>query len=177
MGPVPNHLLRALVHDLARAFGVSVTLGAELGLVGIRKLDDVRFDSNALLDLLIAVRPGNDTITLGVLDGDVAVPGLAFAFGQATVGGCCALVALARLRPGPSSSVGAADLLRRRVLTESVHEVGHVLGLAHCAARSCALFRSRNVEDTDAKGPVLCAACSLAIAGFDANPTPALHFQ
>ena len=56
------------------------------------------------------------------------------------------------------------EWLRRRVLVETVHELGHLLGLSHCADQRCAMYLSLSrPSDADWKGPGLCGACRAAL--------------
>jgi archaemetzincin len=161
LGDVPGDLLEWLGSALSHSFGVSVSVAPRAPIADAARMADARFDANALLDQLIAGRAGNGVVTLGVIDADIAAAGLDFVFGEATVGGCCAVVALARLRPA------AADDLERlciRAVTESAHEIGHVLGLRHCADPACVMFLSHDVMDTDRKGSAFCASCAAALA-------------
>jgi archaemetzincin len=50
-------------------------------------------------------------------------------------------------------------ILGERLAKESVHELGHVLGLLHCGTPGCVMGRSAGVRDVDAKGHALCEAC------------------
>lgn len=95
--------------------------------------------------------------TLAVVDGELAAPGLPWVFGEATVGGCCAVVGLARLRTGSRWRPGR---FRRRLLVEAVHEMGHVAGLEHCPEPRCVMFASDDLPQTDRKGPAPCADCA-----------------
>ncbi len=96
---------------------------------------------------------------LAVVDVDLYAPGLNFVFGQAEPGSGRAIVSLARLRPQAYGHASNTEVLQRRILTEAVHELGHVFGLGHCANASCAMYFSNSLADTDRKGPGLCDAC------------------
>jgi archaemetzincin len=100
-----------------------------------------------------------DGLVLAVVDVDLYAPGLNFVFGQAEPGSGRAIVSTARLRPQAYGHVPNIELLRRRILTEAVHEVGHLFRLGHCANASCAMHFSNSLADTDRKGPGLCNAC------------------
>jgi predicted Zn-dependent protease len=84
-------------------------------------------------------------------------------FGEATVAGPAAVISLAPLREGPLWR------LRERTLVSALHELGHLLGLEHCESRRCVMYPSREVGDTDAKGPMPCAACTEWIQEFFAG--------
>ena len=51
-----------------------------------------------------------------------------------------------------------------RMVTEAVHEVGHLFGLLHCDHPRCVMRRSTAVRDVDAKGSRLCADCRTRLA-------------
>lgn len=123
--------------------------------------------SSAVVDALLdrAEALGRDPArcwTLGLTDADLYAPGLDFVFGEAAMGGGCAVVSLARLREGAGSDPAT---FRTRLLTEAVHEVGHLAGLDHCPDPGCVMNRSACVEESDRKGPHPCAACRALLSG------------
>lgn len=142
--------------------------------------DDQRgqLNSNRIVDALIerdepcgADPP--DRWCLAVTEADLYAPGLSFVFGEAAQGGAWAVIGLARLRadldPGDPEA-----LLRRRILTEAVHELGHVAGLEHCPRPGCVMFPSDTLDDTDRKSASPCPACAdelRALTGLDRSPS------
>ncbi len=121
--------------------------------------DGRRCSAPAILRTLVADPPADGGWRLAVLDGDIAAPGIEAAAGVATVGGCCGILALARLRPRDGQRGAGDDRLFRRVLTEAVHELGHLAGLVHCPDEHCVMYLSRTIEDTDRKAPNFCERC------------------
>jgi len=69
---------------------------------------------------------------LAVTSVDLYVPVLTFVFGEAQLTGACAVVSLHRLREEFYGLPPREDLLRERLVKESVHELGHTFGLRHC---------------------------------------------
>ena len=101
---------------------------------------------------------------LGLVDLDLYTPGLNFVFGQASMGGREALIALPRLQ---QSFYGLPDdeaLFHERAIKEAVHELGHTYGLAHCPDATCVMHFSNSLPDTDFKGKEFCAVCQAAFA-------------
>jgi archaemetzincin len=96
---------------------------------------------------------------LGVTAVDLYIPILTFVFGEAQVGGPCALVSFHRLRQEFYGLPADKDLLLRRLLKESVHEIGHTLNLTHCDDYRCAMAPSHAVEWIDLKESSLCSTC------------------
>lgn len=96
---------------------------------------------------------------LGVTPLDLYIPILTFVFGEAQLNGVCALVSTHRLRQEFYGLPPDPELLRRRLLKEAVHELGHTLSLAHCDDYRCAMAPSHAVEWIDIKGDSLCPAC------------------
>lgn len=150
--------------ELSARFGAPVRAGEPLRLREEWRGGRGRYDSNRIVDALID-RDGDprgdppDRWTLALTDADLFAPGREFVFGEAAQGGAWAVVGLARLRPSPEAADPDA-LLRRRVLTEAVHELGHVAGLEHCERPDCVMFPSVTLEDSDRKGPLFCPACA-----------------
>jgi len=110
-------------------------------------------------DLVVSRPPGAARI-LGITSDDLFIPMLSFLFGQAQLNGAAALVSTARLRQEFYGLPSNRDLLMARVRKESLHEMGHTLGLIHCPDRSCAMCLSTNLEQVDAKLDRFCRACA-----------------
>ena len=152
-----------LGRELDRRFGTRSRRGVPLALPRDAYHEPSgQYLSGRVVDALIdradavGIEPGRDW-TLGITAADLCAPGLSFVFGEATVGGCCALVSLARLREGAEGDPGTFE---RRLLVEAVHEMGHLAGLGHCPDPGCVMFASAEVEDSDRKGPEPCAECA-----------------
>ena len=95
---------------------------------------------------------------LAITHRDLFAGDLNFVFGIAAPRGAC-LVSTARL-------LASADepLFRARLLKEAVHELGHTLGLEHCADPGCVMHFSNSLADTDRKGDAWCSRCAAAMA-------------
>ena len=96
---------------------------------------------------------------LGVTEVDLYIPILTFVFGEAEVGGACALVSSRRLRQEFYGLPAAPDAERERLLKEAVHELGHTLELTHCDDYRCAMAPSHSVEWIDLKEAEFCEGC------------------
>jgi len=96
---------------------------------------------------------------LGVTAVDLYIPILTFVFGEAQMGGPCAIVSLHRLGQQFYGLPHDAALLEDRLIKESVHEVGHTFELTHCDDYSCAMAPSHAVEWIDLKEATLCFSC------------------
>jgi len=101
---------------------------------------------------------------LGVTELDLFIPVLTFVFGEAQLGGRCAVVSLRRLRQEFYGMPADPELLEARLLKESLHELGHTLGLRHCPAYRCAMSSSHAVESIDLKVAEFCPACLPALS-------------
>lgn len=159
IGDVAPWILDTLRPELSRRFGQPTTI-CEAVAIDPDWFDAQReqYRADPILDAVIARDDGKGWI-LAVADVDLYVPGLNFIFGQATVGGCCALIGLARLRQEFYGKPPEPGLFQRRVLIEAVHELGHVAGHSHCPNPDCVMHFSSTIEDTDHKGPDFCDLC------------------
>jgi len=100
---------------------------------------------------------------LGVAAVDLYIPILTFVFGEAQMGGPCAVVSLHRLREEFYGLPADRNLLRERLLKEAVHEIGHTINLTHCDDYRCAMAPSHAVEWIDLKENWLCGACQARV--------------
>lgn len=100
---------------------------------------------------------------LGVTNKDLYAMGLNFVFGQAQLNGRVAVISLYRLDPGFYRKKGDYTLLIKRARKEAVHEIGHTLGLTHCANTSCVMCFSNTIFDVDEKSEDFCELCKLRL--------------
>jgi archaemetzincin len=140
-----------------RAFGVPVTVLQDRarpeGTMDARRRQHA---SGRILKWLLEKGPPQ-TKVLGITDVDLFIPILTFVFGEAQLGGTAAVVSIARLKePIPVSD---PRLVVERLAKEAIHELGHAMGLVHCATPDCAMGRSASVRDVDAKQGKLCDGC------------------
>ncbi len=100
---------------------------------------------------------------LGVGMVDMYIPILTFVFGEAQMGGPCAVVSAHRLHQEFYGLPFDRKLFRHRLVKESVHEVGHTLNLTHCDDYRCVMASSHAVEWIDLKDSALCDSCRNAV--------------
>jgi archaemetzincin len=165
LGPLPRQLLADVAGELQAVFGTPVVLAAaqQRPQYAFNK-DRNQFHSTAVLRRLGAARGADDQApVVGITDVDLFVPDAPFVFGEADRDARTAVVSMARLQHGPEGRPSEPERLRRRLQVEAVHELGHLLGLSHCADTHCAMFLSHKASDTDRKGPGLCVACRGAL--------------
>ena len=103
-------------------------------------------------------------MVLGVVDVDLFVPELNYVFGEAYTPGRAALISLWRLKPQFYGENAGSTVFMLRALKESIHELGHNLGLQHCPRSLCVMHFSNSIFDTDKKQSLLCDQCYLQAA-------------
>jgi archaemetzincin len=164
-------LLDELTPVLARTFGVECRVGLET-MDAVFAFDPGRnqYHSTAILQRLDRLARETDAHLLGVTPLDLYVPVLTFVFGEAQLGGRCALVSLHRLREEFYGLPANNDLLRERLAKEAVHELGHTFGLRHCGDWRCVMASTHAVERLDTKGTDFCPACQRVVTTTTAAP-------
>jgi archaemetzincin len=129
-------------------------------------LDEARrqYDSTGILKTVRERRSPGAARILGVTEVDLFIPMLTFVFGQAQLGGCAALISLARLRQEFYGLPADRPLLLERAVKEALHELGHTFGLTHCTDDACAISLSTNIRHVDAKNGGFCRGCAALLA-------------
>jgi len=165
LGNVPDGLMSHLSGELASEFSTRCEiLRPEPDPPQAFNARRQQYSSTEILAWLTSrVSPGKGQL-LGVTTADLCIPILTFVFGEAQLEGPCAVVSTHRLRQEFYGLPPDPTLLRRRLLKEAVHELGHTLGLIHCDDYRCAMASSHAVESIDLKGASLCAVCRAAIS-------------
>lgn len=159
--PPSQSLLRWLAEELEGRLSTAVEIAEPIQFEPRwRTADDGQLSSNAIVDSLMTHFPVEDggpvVWVLAIATSDLRGGGRDYVFGEAAFGGAWAVVSTARL--------GAAGdpRFRSRLLREVLHELGHLAGLPHCAARGCLMTPAVTVEDVDAAGMEPCPRCSPA---------------
>jgi archaemetzincin len=158
-------VLRRLVSRLPPVFSArceidSLTLDTSAAFLPARN----QYFSAALLSQMHRIPLTPATRILGITSLDLCVPVLTFAFGEAQLGGPCAIVSIHRLRDEFYGLPGDGDRLEERLLKEAVHELGHTFGLRHCDNWACAMSSSHSVERLDYKTAEFCDTCRMRAA-------------
>ncbi len=124
--------------------------------------DPVReqYNSTEILKYFIFNHPAEpDEKVCLIVPYDLFIPILTFVFGEAHLNGNYSIVSIYRLKESFYGKECNEALLKKRLLKEIVHELGHTFGLTHCIDNKCVMFNSYNVNDTDAKFEYFCDSC------------------
>jgi archaemetzincin len=160
IGSVDHALLDDLGLTLSEVLGVQCNtlpgrIDPELAFHGERQ----QYHSSELLRHMQSFVSVESWRMLGVTDVDLYIPILTFVFGEAQVGGPCALLSTHRLRQEFYGLQPDCELFRQRLIKEAIHELGHTLNLTHCNDYRCAMASSHAVEWIDLKESSLCTSC------------------
>ncbi|WP_292368890.1 archaemetzincin family Zn-dependent metalloprotease [Methanoregula sp. UBA64] len=128
-----------------------------MGFVNARK----QIDAQVQLDHLAAYKHQHrmDEPVLLVVSQDLFNPGHSSLFGLAREQAGAAVVSTARLANEFYGLPPNDDALFDRLVTEGAHEVGHLLGLAHCKNHECIMFCPDTLDELDGKKKGFCEAC------------------
>ena len=160
IGNFDERLLRDVAPALADAFRVPCQiLEARLDPQFAFHSERQQYHSSEILRGMQAYAANGAWRVLGVAGVDLYIPILTFVFGEAQMGGPCAVVSAHRLAQEFYGLPPDHALLRERLIKEAVHEVGHTLDLTHCDDYACVMAASHAVEWIDLKEAALCPSC------------------
>jgi len=157
---VDSTLLEKLKTNLEKIFGQKIrvrqiSLDLEFAYNSERK----QYYSSAILEKLRNTSSEAGERVLGLVDIDLYVPDLNFVFGEADIVEKLAVISTKRLRQEYYGLPKDEELLLDRTSKESVHELGHTYGLRHCPDKSCVMYFSNSLQDTDFKSSSFCESC------------------
>lgn len=160
VGTVDNRLLETLRADLPGSLRVQCEiLPFRLDPAPAYHSERQQFHSSELLQRMLRLVRAGDWRFIAIADVDLYIPILKYVFGEAQIGGSCAIISAFRLRQEFYGLDRDDDLLRQRLLKECVHELGHTIGLHHCEDYQCAMASSHAVEWIDLRERTWCEAC------------------
>ena len=165
-GEVDHELVRTLGHDLRAALGVQWCVGDALPLrAEWMERESGHYRSIHLIHALMdRAKDGEGKRArrwrLAIADAGLCAEGVGAVLGEAAMKGCCAVIGIQPLRAGSGAD---GQVLRARLLTEAIHEAGHLAGVGHCRRASCVMYPSLRIADTDHKGHTFCDECRRAL--------------
>ena len=128
-----------------------------------------QFHSSEILQRMQTLVRAKDWRFLAIANVDLYIPILKYVFGEAQIGGPCALVSTFRLRQEFYGLDRDEALLSERLLKESIHELGHTFGLHHCQDYRCVMASSHAVEWIDLRENSFCPDCQCLVESSDVS--------
>ena len=129
-----------------------------------------QYHSTQLLRQLHDLREASCGKILGVTELDLFIPIFTFVFGEAQVGGSCAVMSAHRLHQEFYGLPADRELWLTRAEKEATHELGHAFGLTHCRSLDCVMRFSNSVDDVDVRPSDFCNVCGIKLqANFDSS--------
>jgi len=157
LGNIPEEILTEVTENLRETFDVMTESTLPVGIPKeFYNALHHQYHAPDVLKFLAERFPGKN---FGITDQDIYAENLNFVFGQAQMKGNVALVSAYRLNPDFYRKVSDKQLLTERIVKESIHEVGHMLGLKHCLVEKCVMSFSNTIVDVDRKNKELCGSC------------------
>jgi len=160
LGSLNPEIVPNLAGQLSGEFGIPCeALPAEVAPLFAFNVTRQQYSSTEILAWLMKRGTPDTWRLLGVTSLDLYIPILTFVFGEAQLKGTCAVVSTHRLSQEFYGLSQDGGLLNERLLKESVHELGHTLGLQHCEDYQCVMAPSHGVEWIDLKSSRFCRDC------------------
>lgn len=131
-----------------------------------RTLDKARHQYNAdqLVKGLFDELPSDAVGLMAITNADLFEPNRSrFVFGLASLVDHVGVVSLARYRGTWWGKSTDRTEFYERFYKVLIHEVGHTLGVGHCANRRCAMRDDRSLKDLDTSPQRFCAVCRQGI--------------
>ena len=182
---IGRSILRYLQKNLASIFNNNIPISKHVIVpTSFYKIEKNQYDGRKLLGFLaenLTLKEAKD-INLAIFDRDLFTGNLDHVFGLATPFPRICVISIIRLHPHFEKDYFQEGLEKRkmgkfplsvrrltgkertlyyeRILKESLHGIGHTLGLVHCSNVLCIMSPSSLLDDIDNKGTGFCRSCA-----------------
>lgn len=160
-------VMSAIAGALERAFEmpVSIQTPSQVAQDTPGLLQDEKYNSTAMLLFFCKQRScqAGACKLLAVTQQDLYSPIFSYLYGEAQLGGSCAVMSLHRLNPLFYREPRDQRLFIARCVKEALHELGHTFGLHHCHDNNCVMYPSSTIGDTDVKSDTFCNHCQIVL--------------
>ncbi len=161
VGKVNEISIDILIKNLPVYFHVNATKLAQIDIPKVSfNQRRGQFNSSIILEYITELKRGDCDFILGITDVDLYTDALNFVFGEANPRYGVCIISTFRLRPEFYGRNFDLKIFTKRILTEAVHELGHLLNLKHCTNPKCVMFFSNSIIDTDRKSFLFCEKCN-----------------
>jgi len=152
-------ILRELIPELSNITGFNV-LFKEINLNTEDSYDPIRgqYDASKILNSIKQFTEREKIILFTSVD--LFIPIFTFVFGLAKLMGKSAIISTHRLKNEFYGLPPNPQLLKQRLIKETIHELGHLGGLRHCSNFDCIMTSSTNTDELDIKRVEFCSVCS-----------------
>lgn len=159
LGHPHEEVLEEIARHVSRRFVTEVIISDSSLSEGLEpRSNGTRYPASRLLSHL-GQFSSDDVKVLGITDVDLSFPGLNYVFGLSDPSTGVSVVSGFRFHHRGHNQPASKRVLQRLIKT-SFHELGHLFGLPHCTQRTCVMFFSFTIADTDHKSTEFCVECT-----------------
>lgn len=162
IGEVSDFILRYIGEIIKNSFNLNTnytTLQKIASNISISSFGGRCNSTDILRDLSKRVPEGTHRL-LAITESDIYSPIFSCLFGEAQLGGPCAIVSLHRLRQEYYNLPPDNLIFLSRYEKVVIHEIAHTFGLIHCVNEHCVMYSSSNITETDIKSNLFCPRCT-----------------
>ena len=162
IGKTDRATIEKFAKEVAGIYGVSYHIAVEPLELPQDAYDEERgqYLASVILEKLNARPETANSQVIGVASVDLYEQDMNWIFGLAEMPGHVSVISITRLRPEYWKRGKNEALFIKRAVKESVHEIGHTLGLEHCTNDRCVMQFSNSLGYTDYKSENFCKNCS-----------------
>jgi archaemetzincin len=163
-GEVDGKILEAIKDDLPD----HLPMDTKVEIMEREKLPQAAYDASrsqynaeAVLDGLapnITLVTGNESALI-VTDADLYTNNFDFVYGLSDKPRATSILSTARLKDEFYGLKPDKALFLKRLMKETLHELGLAWGLPHCPDQSCAMYFARSLKEIDSKKSKFCHDC------------------
>lgn len=161
MGNVPEMLVSQISAELKNQLRIVTDMHLPMGIP--KEFRDSYRDQYSIERILKFLNENVQGKVLAITDSDMFTLDMNFAYGQAQMNGSSAIISTFRLRPEFYRKHSDNSVLMERSVKESVHNVGHMLGLKHCLNEKCVMNFSPTIFNLDKKTKKFCEDCKIKL--------------